>query len=328
MHQFTHDEILDEIHKLFDWNPPLLSLDPSTRPKLIPPSSFYYDHLDQKLSLREITLMPDLIPNLSKTVDRVLQDIKEQEITLPPVVVGDMFPSVKFREAQIYDDPITDAHSVGQAYQRTTGHHCKLVSSMLFLSPRSPSWRGFYTWGSVEPGSKTNPGLDQTRALHLKNRVNSDGVVTIDDVWKSIHGETRATLQHIIQQSPVLALWEIFASTPSNANLLKILGEPRVIVRQESATITKQILPELRLPDKPDAVKFPWGTPMSALSGKTPASVSSDTLDEERLKIPHKRSFRPQKGAIIKNLDIQSEEHTGAITLPKKTEPTRETLSE
>lgn len=144
MQQFSHDQILDEIHKLFDWNPPSLSPVPPACPEVSPPSCFYYGHLDAQLSLKNTIPMPTLISNLSTTVDRVLNDIKERGVILPPVMVGGIFPGAEYCKTKRYKQPITNAYSVGKAYQSTTAYHCRVIASMLLLSPKSPSWDTFF----------------------------------------------------------------------------------------------------------------------------------------------------------------------------------------
>ncbi|KAF9461072.1 hypothetical protein BDZ94DRAFT_1299452 [Collybia nuda] len=332
MHQFSHDQILDEIHKLFDWNPPSLSLDLSTHPKLNAPSCFYYDHLDDKLSLKETILMPALTPNLSATVDRIMKTIKDHKTILPPVSVGDMFPSTEYRKAHIYDEPITDAYSVAEAYE-TTARHCALVASTLLLSPNSPNWRSLIKWDEIELGAGTNPGLDETHALQLKEHVKDD--VINGQAWNSIEGETFSTLRRISQQSPTLALWEIFSITPDNEGLLKILGESPIPSR---TTVMEGIPPASHNLHTPDALELPWGVSMSSLYDKVPASINSGVLGVGIAKDHPKRSLRFPKSAIAKNpVSLHTtltgskghfEEHSRAVTLPKRTGQEKVPISE
>ncbi|KAF9464919.1 hypothetical protein BDZ94DRAFT_1307629 [Collybia nuda] len=332
MQRFSHEQILDEIRSIFDWNPPLISPDPSSSPKRFVPSCFYYNHLDHKLSLRKTTPIPALTHHLSTTVDRVLEDIREHEIILSPVLVGDLFLSANDCKTGTYHDPVIDAYSVSKAYRNLTSYPCGVIASMLFLSPKSPTWQPLIKWNETEPGGKVNPGLNETHTLYMVRYDIED-----DHVWSSVEDTTLATLQRAIRQYPVFALWEVLSITPGNEVLLKVLGESAVTVPQEGNVVTDYIPSTIDLLQRPDGMALPWGTPMSSLSEGFPGSIILDPPKSERTSPPPRRNSRSQtkvvegvigrSGTWATQSDHCSEEYPRTVTLPRRAE-SRESLLE
>lgn len=327
MQRFSHEQILDEISNLLDWNPPSLSPVASACPKVAPPSCFYYKHLDERLSLKSIIPMPSLISNLSTTVDKVLENIKERKIMLPPLLIGVPFPTSEYCRRNSYNEPITDAYSVAKAYQSTTADHCRLIASMLLLSPRSPIWEPFFLWIQNEESTRDDLGLDESFVLHMNDRVGKYGVA--DEMWNSVEEDLVITLRRIIHKSPVLALWEILAITPDNEVLLKTIGKPIPTFHHENAPSLKDVPPGSDLSYRPDATTVSWGAPIYSLVGGPSILPSLDMLSPEGPKIPSRRSSRTQKSrttgntiggsstqAITKKVPLGEKIHT--IILPER----------
>lgn len=154
-------------------------------------------------------------------------------------------------------------------------------------------------------------------------------------VWNSVEGDSLLTLRRIVEKSPILAPWEILATTSNNEELLKTIGEPPMHAIHHE---TNPIPPAIALSQRPDAIMLSWGTPMSSLTGEIPASVVSDVLNDEASKdSPIKRS-RSQKSRITTKVTGHTnartteekdhpDEHFRTITLPNRTK-LRESLSE
>jgi hypothetical protein len=327
MVHLSHGHILDEIRELFDWNPPLLSPDTPDCPPVIKPSSFYYEHLDERLLLKEVIPFPSLVTNLSTTIDRVLE-VVEREIVLTPLPIDHPFPTAEYREMMTYNDSIVDANSVALAYQSTTADYCGLIASMLFLSPKSPSWETFLVWLKGEESARDNPGLDETFVLQIANDISDPAVP--NDAWDTVEEDIRSTLLQRIIQFPVLARWEIFAITPDNEALLKAISEPQTQkTRQRDGTHMETMALPGVLPHLMDATTLPWGTLMTSLVEKPIIQPSTDAPETNDPGHPPRRSSRTRKRLSTKEVNKPSAGATKAQirddgAFPTITLPTRE----
>lgn len=328
MQPASHQYILDEIQALFNWNPSALSPDTSECPKVVLPASFYYEHLDERLSIKKTIHMPSLTLNLASAADQVLKEIKDHEIAFPSIE-DSLFPASEYCASYTYNEPITNANSVAEAYQCTTARYCRIIASMLYLSPKSPMWETVIMWKQNGESSRDNPGLDESYVLQVDD---TDDAVP-DDVWNSIQEETLLTLRQACSKTPVLALWEIFAITSANEELLRTICESPLAHRSGE---TEAIL-DIDTP--PDAMTSLWGVPMSSLRHKPlaverPKSNDTNHLLRRSSRVQHRdvaggaiRRFGTRKLEKI----IHHKEDLHAITLPDRryqTEAGEEPLSQ
>lgn len=321
-----------EISEVFDWNPPVLSPAAPSCAEVVLPSSFYHFHLDERLSLKRIITTSSLVSNLSKTVDRTLKEIKDHGIVLTPLGEDDLFPTPIELQLRVYKEPIIDASSVAASYQRTTALYCKLIASMLFISPKSPIWETILLWRQFEDSAVANPGLDESYALQMLEEDDDSALKAPDDLWKSIDDDTRLTLRRAAKKYPILALWEVLAITPENEACLKAAGEPPVqnLHFEDSPNVVAAPLSTVPL-HVPDATILSWGRPISSLVGDPNLGVLSSG-DPKR---PSRRSSRIQKPhASIKVTTPSTTQKTQkryrqqddlyAITLPSRPSPRAE----
>lgn len=310
MHSLSHERILDEISEVFDWNPPVLS--PAAPPcaEVVLPSAFYHLHLDERLSLKRIIAAPSLVSDLSKTVDRTLKEIQDHGIVLTPLKEDDLFPTPIVRQLRVYKEPIINASSVAASYQRTTARHCKIIASMLFISPKSPIWATILLWRQFEGSAVANPGLDESYALQMLEEDDNSALKASSDLWESIDYDTRLTLRRAAKKYPILALWEVLAITPENEAFLKAAGEPPVqnLHFEDSPNVAGTPLSTVPL-HVPDATTLSWGRPISSLVGDPSLGV----LSSGDSKGPSRRSSRIQKPHAsikpTKSLATQTTQH-------------------
>ncbi|SRR6266576_5247548 len=117
---------LDEIEKLFSWNPPLLIH--KTKPSKTKPSTathppvFYDKHFFPNLVVKKVVPLPSLVQDLATNVDNALYTALE---TLPPLSPG--FITAERREYRMQNyssNVVTDEGAVAIFYDRYTAEYC------------------------------------------------------------------------------------------------------------------------------------------------------------------------------------------------------------
>ena len=78
------EEVLNEIHALYDWNPPALIPEEKKRSTSTPshPPASFEKHFRDKYILKRVQRLPSLVDDLAKNVDTTLN---AASITLPPL---------------------------------------------------------------------------------------------------------------------------------------------------------------------------------------------------------------------------------------------------
>ncbi len=138
-------ESLQEIHKLFSWNPPALVLDTTRKPSTATrPPSFFDKHISEDLVLKTVQRLPSVVQDLVRNVDTALTAALN---TLPPL---DGFITARQREDDIWTTPptVTDDKGVANFYDKTTAKYCSRVASTLALHPFAPfsRWISLLFW--------------------------------------------------------------------------------------------------------------------------------------------------------------------------------------
>ncbi len=132
---------LDEIEKLFSWNPPLLihKTKPSTATR---PPAFYDKHFSPNLVVKKVVPLPSLVQDLATNVDSALYTALE---TLPPP--GFITAEQREHRTRNYSsNVVTDENAVANFYDKSTAEYCTYLASMLALHPSAPRWTSLLRW--------------------------------------------------------------------------------------------------------------------------------------------------------------------------------------
>jgi hypothetical protein len=279
----TYEELQYQLSLLFNFNPPSLTPDPeSTPPQLVPPPSIFYDkHLDERLTLKRVTLMPSMVTQLSETVNKMLHSFDERKIRLPSYGPMDAFPTERFRSSTASYRPIVDANSVARAYQETTASYCMSIASTMFLSPHASRWITILNWvRRTVAGPGNYRALEEDYALYflyMPGESIHKEVSISPRTWDSLDSETRERLLQVAPKFPILAMWQIFPVSGEAEDLISDMGRfasSETFISEKCLTTGHPAARHTKLPYTPDATATLWGVPTASLTESLDVSGS------------------------------------------------------
>jgi hypothetical protein len=295
---FSLPNISEELRKLFEWNPPVLHLSPtSSKSTASRKPSFYDKLLDDEYILHQVRLLPSLAEDIAHTVDTALQSIDDRNIQLPAATMS--FPTLATRlliEASV-DTGMKNEGSVAQFYGRTTATYCASVASMLALHPNIPLWTSILSWTSTP--SKSGYAIADG-SINIIGYSNTP-VNTLDPirnaVWDGLDPSMRQVLLRVKSVYPDLATWEIKSLSVGTHEVMLGVGREAStdieffwerLDQIESAKSHRQYeAPSVG----PDALVTPWTLLTSSAS-----SVSSASMDAPETSAGSRTHGQPRRG--------------------------------
>lgn len=139
-------EVLDEIHALFSWNPPLLLLDPDKKPSSASRQPGFYDkHFSEQFILKRVKPLPSLVPDLAKNVRKALDFASPN---LPPLGSEFITAAQRKYERRRYARVAKDEKAVANLYDKYAANYCLSVASTLALHPTASisEWSSLLRW--------------------------------------------------------------------------------------------------------------------------------------------------------------------------------------
>jgi hypothetical protein len=258
-------ESLQEIHKLFSWNPPTLFLDTTKPPSTTTRRPSFFDkHISEDLVLKSVKKLPSLVQDLVRNVDTALTAAQS---TLPPL---DGFITARQREADIWTTPptVTDEKGVANFYDKTTAKYCSHVASTLALHPFAPfsGWISLLFWTqsvshtgyAIIDGQLTFVG---EKGFTLKQKAQRRALVETMDI------PTRRIFEEMAESRSALGTWEIkslsagsievIASVPDLGNFAwTTCNDPNCLENPKHKKQRAKVA--LLSPAGPDALRPPW----------------------------------------------------------------------
>jgi len=138
--------VLDEIHALFSWNPPLLLLDPDKKPSSASRQPGFYDkHFSEPLVLKRVKPLPSLVPDLARNVRKALDAASPY---LPPLSSDFITAGQRKSELRRYARVAEDEKVVANLYDKYAANYCLSVASTLALHPTASisEWSSLLRW--------------------------------------------------------------------------------------------------------------------------------------------------------------------------------------
>lgn len=267
-------EVLEEIQKLFSWNPPLLihkkkqslSRQTLTGSKKIAgsrPPGFYDKHFGKEIVLQRVEHFSALPTYLARNVDKSLN-----AATKLPALRGFITAEQRENEDIISNTIMGDEKEVATNYDKTTAKYCSRVASTLALHPTS-SWRSCLLYWT-----QTGPYSDYAIADgHLCFMELAEGVPNKKDreaIVEKMEPETRQIFETMGKDRLSLATWEMegLAAAPLEVmNAVRGLGKFTwtywdALDCSVSKTHVKEKEKVKMLNVGPDALDPPWKLPV------------------------------------------------------------------
>ncbi|KAG6816552.1 hypothetical protein H0H87_005259 [Tephrocybe sp. NHM501043] len=291
---------------ILDRNPSPLRLqrDPLC-PELKPATTFYDKHLDERLSLKTVTVLPSFISHLSKFVDEALKRVLKDDVDIPSV--NDSFPNHRYLSSTILKGPATDAKSLGQVYQITTSATAITLASMLSLHPTASEWSSVLLLNRQADKRNLYPyALHEGYAPELL--IPGDDLVPLPEnsmlraAWGSIEDSKRKELEETRHRFPMLAVWQMLFACGEAEAALKHFDD--VASRGSYSHVTfHTVAPGIQpantdLPFSPDAKDTAWVSPISSIVD-SPAPLK-DTTSATEQRDTRRRSQRKPFAVSIK----------------------------
>ncbi|KAG6815388.1 hypothetical protein H0H87_002331 [Tephrocybe sp. NHM501043] len=250
-----------------------------TYPKLTSPLTFYDKHLDQRLSLRKLSLAPSLTSNLSEAARFAFTATKDDGTEqLPPV--DEDFPILK--AAKISNDSLpADANLVGRKYQMETSFSVSVMASMLSLHPSSPTWtESLLLKVCRPPRAYVYSALNESYVLEFLKPYTPGGgppsSMIEKEAWNAMEMDTQEEVSKARERFRFLAVWQMFYIRREARRALKRMNSLLVLDPFPSPscrTLTQTCVPsDGDLPLSPDAIGTAWGVSVATFadSGTTP----------------------------------------------------------
>ncbi|RDB15954.1 hypothetical protein Hypma_003553 [Hypsizygus marmoreus] len=283
--QAAYAELDRQISLLLAYNPPALQANPkSACPKLRAALPFYDQHLDNRLTLKKVTLVPSLPTDLSELVDRAFQQAHDHKVhRLPPIhPVDDDFPTEAARNFHHPKNPISDARAVAQAYQMATANSCGVFASMLTWHPRATKWLTILAYNRMRIGRYQQlHALDEDYSLTF--RFDDDGAVEVPAiVLESMDQVAQADLKQVARRFPRLAVWQFFVVSEEAEDALRAMDgvASQPTFNHERCHTIGYLVPDIIIPRPPDALQMAISIPASASTAATATLVEiSKTRD-------------------------------------------------
>ena len=128
-------EVLDEIQKLFNWNPPYLkvakkSLTATGKIKETGTRTFYDRHFKEEIILKRVERFPNLLTQLVENVDQIFT-----ASTMPSNLLGFITDDLRVEDRRTMGKTMSDESEVADYYKNTTARYCTRVASTLAFHP-------------------------------------------------------------------------------------------------------------------------------------------------------------------------------------------------
>jgi hypothetical protein len=194
--------ILDEIKKLFSWNPPYLNSAKTITLTGTRPPPFYNKHFKEELVLQRVERFSSLPNYLKKNVDKALKAALKKS-TLPPPLNG--FITADQRKNELNVNVVTymeDERDVANHYFTTTAKYCLTLASTLALHPTTTQWNTLVFWTGSVPNSNYAIAEGQLRFRVDENEYR-------DAIMECVKSEIHPIVEEMREAKSPLATMEI-----------------------------------------------------------------------------------------------------------------------
>ena len=289
-------ESLQEIHKLFSWNPSTLVLDTTRqRSTATRRPSFFDKHITNDLVLKSVKRLPSVVQDLVGNVDTALTAALN---TLPPL---DRFITARQRKDDIWTTPptVTDEKGVANFYDKTTAKYCSRVASTLALHPFAPfsGWISLLFWTQ----SVSHSGyaiIDGQLSFLGEKGLTLEQKTQRRALMETMDSTTRRIFEEMAESRSALGTWGIKSidagSIEVMASVLNLgdfawtnCTDPNCF--KDSKHQKQRAKVALLSPAGPDALRPPWSLPVCPFSQNRAKWCSSYYRMLQVLYHPHPR---------------------------------------
>jgi len=260
-------ESLQEIHKLFSWNPPPLVLDRTRKPSISTrPPSFFDKHISRNLALKRVQRLPSLVQDLSRNVDTALTAALN---TLPPL---DGFITAQQRADDIWTTPptVTGENGVADFYDKTTAKYCSRVASTLALHPTASfsRWISLLFW--TQSVSPSDYAIIHRQLCFLGEKGLNETQKTLREALvERMDSKTRRIFEEMAKSRSPLGTWEMRSISAGSVDVMAVvpnLGNFSWTTCSKKPNHQKQKVGIGQLLVGPDALAPPWSFPVCSTS--------------------------------------------------------------
>ena len=266
------NEVLKEIHALFDWSPDLLkqSQQKMQSTKTRPPP-FFDKHFKDVHILKRVQRLPSLVDDLAKNVDKALNVALA---TLPPLDSdGSCFIAAteRYKSAKRISLEAQDEKAVASYYEKTTAQYCLPLASTLALHPNAPlsEWRPLLEW-TQSVSSSGYAIMDGQLSIIRNYNVEEEGLAIEDRVkWD------RGIFQELKKSKSPFVTWEMKSLSAGPVEVitsvlaLEEFEWKKCTECRPNASLGKHRKPKddvEKLKIGPDALIYPWRLPVRSYS--------------------------------------------------------------
>ena len=194
----TTSEVLDEINKLFSWNPPLFLLDSKKKKSVASRRPAFYDqHFSHNLVLKKVVRLASLVKDFANVATSALNEASE---SLPPLS-GFITAQQRRDDEMKLSSLLIDESAVASYYKETTSKYCTCVASNLTLVP-IPRWYTLLSW--TQSPSYSDYAVVDGQLEFMK----TDGKKQIHEYTKNMEPERRRAFEAIRDARWPLATFE------------------------------------------------------------------------------------------------------------------------
>ena len=260
-------EVLDEIQKLFSWNPPYLkfaekslTVTGNIKKSGTPTFSFYDKHFKEEAILKRVERFPTLLTQLAENVDKFLNSS-----TMPSTLRGFITDEQRQDDRESIRKTMRDEEAVANYYMLTTAKYCTRVASTLALHPSQ--WRhGLLVWDQTGPHS--DYAIADGLLLFAEDENDSDEENRQVNL-KEMDPETRQIFDEMRRKGDSLAIWNIKSPTAGFVDVItavRDLGKYPWTYCDAPECLEKhdKVVDDVKV--GPDALNPPWKLPVSLRS--------------------------------------------------------------
>ncbi|KAG6909491.1 hypothetical protein DXG01_017213 [Tephrocybe rancida] len=274
--------------RILEFNPPRRPVNFYAYPKLAPTLTFYDRHVDERLSLRKLTLLPSLTSDLSQAAHDAFENVKNNDNTQLPSV-DDEFPTLEPKEIMNHGQR-ADARKVARQYQTETSSAVSIMASMLLLHPNSPTWTASFRLMEYRPPRPRDyTALNEDYALqffplYTEGEEPSHIGMIEKGAWNAMEESTREEISQASERFRFLAVWQMFYIRREARRALKqmdILASLDKIPLPSFQTLAPLRVPaNVELAPSPDAINTAWGVSVASFvdTSSVPATEATSTL--------------------------------------------------
>jgi hypothetical protein len=211
--------VVDEIQKLFKWNPPLLYSAPAGQAQAGKISqtrgpSFYDKHFRDDMVLKRVKRFPDLTTQLAENVDKSLAGEAAMKLSDLDGFVTDK--QRKENNVQM-SKSMKDEKDIANYYDKTTANYCSRVASTLAF--RQSRWMGTLLNWTQSPRKADYAIPDGQLCLMNVEKDDPDEQVR-EDSMKTLDPNTREILDKMREDMSTLATWEFKSLTVGHVDVM------------------------------------------------------------------------------------------------------------